>query len=259
MLAEPDRPSALADYRPSPDAIEVRSAVATCTSLRLEVAGVAADLIDAHTVLPDGTVVVAVDAMTPLGGLLVAARGSDGAVRLDFTHLVPVAVRARVRARVAVTGKIGRFDPAVLDSCDDDAVSGLLDLPPVALWAVEPDSVRVERHAATVQVPVAAYRAARPDPLAAVEAVHLSRLARLVRHDRHRMHLLASVVDPALTDSGTQLVPVAVDADGLTLRAETGYRHRDIRLPFHVRATDQTTLDQELRRLFPGVDRHLRG
>ncbi|MBE1490708.1 DUF2470 domain-containing protein [Plantactinospora soyae] len=251
VASEPDRSSARTDDRPSPDAVEVRSALVTCTSLRLEVAGTAADLIDAHAVLPDGTVVVAVDAMNPLGGLLVAARGADGAVRLDVTHLVPVPVRARVRAWLTVTGKVRRFDPAVLDSCDDDAVTALLGLPPVALWAVEPDSVHVERHGVAVEVPVEDYRAARPDPVAAVEAAHL---ARLVRHHRHVVHRFAALVDPALTASGARLVPVAVDADGLTLRAETPHRHHDIRLPFGVRVTDEAALDRELCRLLPGVD-----
>lgn len=253
MVSEPGRSSAIFDNRTSSDAVEVRSALAACSSLRLEVGGAAADLIDAHAVLSDGTVVVAVDAMTPLGGLLVAARGAHGAVRLDATHLVPVSVRARVRALVAVTGKVGRFDPAALDSCDD-AVMALLNLPPVALWAVEPGSVRVDRHGVDVEVPVAAYRAARPDPIAAVEAAHLAHLVRLVRHDRHVVHRFTALVDPALTAGGARLVPVAVDADGLTLRVETRHRHHDVRLPFRDRATDEAALDRELRRLLPGVD-----
>lgn len=251
MASETAPPSALTDDRPSPDAVEVRSALTTCTSLRLEVAGTAIDLIDAYAVLPDGTVVIAVDAISPLGGLLVAARGTDGAVRLDVTHLVPVPVRARVRARVTVTGKVGRFDPAVLDSCDDDTVMALLGLPPVALWAIQPDSVHVERQGAAVEVPVTAYHAARPDPVAAVEATHLARLA---RHHRHAVHRFAALVDPDLTATGARLVPVAVDADGLTLRAETAHRHHDIRLPFRVRVTDEAALDRELQRLLPGVD-----
>ncbi|WP_238009290.1 DUF2470 domain-containing protein [Dactylosporangium sp. AC04546] len=251
MASATEPPSALAGSRPSTDAVEVRSALATCTSLRLEVAGTAADLIDAHTVLPDGTIVVAVDAMTRLGGLLVAARGADHAVRLDVTHLVPVPVRARVRARVTVTGSVRRMDPAVLDSCDDGAVMSLLGLPPVALWTVEPGSVHVERHGAGAEVAVAAYYAARPDPVATVEAVHL---ARLIRHHRDAAHRLAALVDPELAATGARLVPVAVDADGLTLRAETVHRHDDVRLPFRVRVTDEATLDRELRRLLPDND-----
>ncbi|MDG4798288.1 DUF2470 domain-containing protein [Micromonospora sp. WMMD1082] len=250
MASATESPSTLADDRPSPDAVEARSAIATCTSLRLEVAGTAVDLIDTHAVLPDGTVVVGVDPMTPLGGLLVAARGTDGAVRLDVTHLVPVPVRARVRARVTVTGTVRRFDPAVLDSCDHDAVIALLRLPPVALWSIEPDGVRVERHGVAVDVPVATYHAARPDPVAAVEAAHLARLA---RHHPQLGHRFAALVDPELTATGARVVPVAVDADGLTLRAETAHRHHDVRLPFRVRVTDEAALDRELRRLLPGM------
>ncbi|MET7427334.1 hypothetical protein [Dactylosporangium sp. NPDC005555] len=50
-------------------------------------------------------------------------------------------------------------------------------------------------------------------------------------------------------------MPVAV-ADGLTLRAGTAHRHHDIRLPFHIRVTDEFILDRELRRLLPGADAH---
>ncbi|WP_432971134.1 DUF2470 domain-containing protein [Dactylosporangium sp. CA-233914] len=254
MTPERDRSPALTDEWPSRDAVEVRSALATCTSLRLGVAGAAVDLLDAHAVFSDGTVVVAVDAMAPVGGLLVAARGTDGAVRLDITSLIPVPVRARVRARVVVTGKAGRFDPALLDSCDSDAATALLDLPQTDLWTVHPDGIRLERHGAAVEVPVAAYRAARPDPVAAVEAAHLSRLAGWVRHHRQVVHRFAVPVEPALTAApGARLVPVGVDADGLTLRAETAERHHDIRLPFGVRVTDEAALDRELRRLLPGM------
>ncbi|GGM49955.1 DUF2470 domain-containing protein [Dactylosporangium sucinum] len=248
MASATEPSSALAPDRQPADAVEVRSALATATSVRLEVAGAAADLIDAHAVLPDGTIVVAVDAMTRLGGLLVVARGADGAVRLDVTHLVPVPVRARVRARMTVTGRVRRLDPAFLDSCDDDAVMALLGLPPVALWTIEPGSVHVERHGAAVELPVEAYRAARPDPIAAVEAAHL---ARLIRQHREAAHRFAALVDPDLAATGARLVPVAVDADGLTLRAETAHRHHDVRLPFRLRVTDEATLDRELRRLLP--------
>ncbi|MDG4830726.1 DUF2470 domain-containing protein [Solwaraspora sp. WMMD1047] len=256
MAFDSTPPSALTDDRPSTAAVEVRSALVTCTSLRLGVADTATDLIDAHAVLPDGTVVLAIDAMSPLGGLLVAARGADGAVRLDLTHLVPVPVRARVRARVQVTGGVRRFDPAMLDSCDDDAIMALLALPPVALWAVEPADVRVERDAVVTEIPVAAYHAARPDPVAAVEA---AQLARLLRHDRHVGDRFAALVDPDLTATGARLVPVAVDAGGLTLRAETAHRHHDIRVPFRVRVTDEATLDRELRLLLPGVQARRHG
>ncbi|BCB84587.1 DUF2470 domain-containing protein [Phytohabitans suffuscus] len=255
MASETQRSSALAGGRPAPDAVEVRSALAACASLRLEVGGTAADLVDAHAVLPDGTVVIAVDAMTPFGGLLVAARGADGAVRLDLTHLVPVAVRARVRAWVTITGRVRRFDPAALDVCDDDAVMALLGLPPLALWAVEPESVRVERPGTAVEVPVTAYHTARPDPVATVEAAHLTRL---VRHDAHLVRRFAALVALDLT-AAARLVPVAIDADGLTLRAETAHRHHDIRLPFRVRVTDETTLDRELRRLLTGMDARRHG
>ncbi|MER7165796.1 DUF2470 domain-containing protein [Micromonospora sp. NPDC000207] len=255
MALDAEQSSLLADVGQAADAVRVRSVLTVATSLRLRVADTDTDLMDAHATLPDGTVVVAADAMTPLGGLLVAARGADGAVQLDVTDLVPVPVRARVRAWMTLTGRVDRFDPETLDTCDHDAVVALLGLPPVALWAIRPDTVRIRRHEATVQVPIAAYHAARPDPVAAVEAAHLARLIR--NHPRlHRR--IAATVDSDLIVSGTRVVPVALDAEGLTIRAETGHRHHDVRLPFAGRVTDEATLDRELHRLAAddGPSRH---
>ncbi|NJC12826.1 hypothetical protein F4558_002652 [Micromonospora profundi] len=227
-------------------AVTARSALAAAPSLRLRLGDVCADLIESHAVLPDGTVILAVDAMSRTGGLLVAARGRPGAVRLDVTQLVPVAVRSRVRARVWMQGTARRFDSGILDSCDCDTVMSLLDLPPVALWAVEPIEIGLTDDIGDTSVSVSAYRGARPDPLAADEAVHLQHLT-----DRHGdlLDQLAARVDPALTAGSTRVVPVAVDADGIVLRAEAPARHTDVRLPFAHRVTRSADLAEGLRML----------
>ncbi|WP_405097819.1 DUF2470 domain-containing protein [Micromonospora sp. NBC_01412] len=210
-------------------AVTARSALSTVPSLRLRLGDTAVDLMGTHAVLPDGTVILAVDAMTRTGGLLVAARGRPGAVRLDVTQLVPVAARSRVRAKVWVLGTAHRFDPVSLESCDGDTVMSLLDLPPVALWAVEPVEVGLLRNLDEANVSVSAYRAARPDPLATVEAVYLPHLA--LQHN-DVLDQLATLIDPVLTARSTRVIPVAVDADGIVLRAEEVGGHTDVRLPF---------------------------
>ncbi|WP_422734569.1 DUF2470 domain-containing protein [Micromonospora sp. WMMD558] len=245
------RPADLAHAAPATDAstagaVTARSALSAAASLRLRLDDATVDLIGSHTVLPDGTVVLAVDAMTRTGGLLVAARGRPGAVRLDVTQLVPVAVRSRVRARVRVLGTARRFDPASLDSCDSDTVMSLLDLPPVALWAVEPVQVGLTRDRGEATVSISAYRAARPDPLATVEAVHLQHLTQ--RHS-DVLDQLATLLDPALTARSTRVLPVAVDADGVVLRAEASHGHTDVRLPFARRVTEGAGLAEGLRTL----------
>ncbi|WP_410813953.1 DUF2470 domain-containing protein [Micromonospora sp. 067-2] len=228
------------------DAATARSVLAASPSLRLRIDDAAVDLLTSHAVLPDGTVVLAVDAMSRTGGLLVAARGRAGAVRLDVTQLVPVAVRARVRARVRVLGTARRFDPLSLDSCDSSTVMTLLDLPPVALWAVEPVEVGLTRDIGATTVGIGAYRAARPDPLAIHETAHL---LHLTRQHSDILEQLATLVDPELTATSARVVPVAVDADGIVLRAEAAEGHTDVRLPFPQRVTRGAGLAEGLRLL----------
>ncbi|MGC4892323.1 DUF2470 domain-containing protein [Micromonospora sp. DT31] len=228
------------------DAVAARSVLAAATSLRLTLGDVTTDLLCGHTVLPDGTIVLAVDAMSSTGGLLVAARGRAGAVRLDLTHLAPVAVRARVRARLSILGTARRFDPASLDSCDPAAVMSLLDLPPVALWAVEPVEIVLTRETGPAEVGPDAYRVARPDPVAADEAAHLAHLSRCHRDVVDR---LAALLDPLATAGATRVVPVAVDARGIVLRAERPDGHTDTRLPFARALTASAGLAEALRML----------
>ncbi|TDB82561.1 DUF2470 domain-containing protein [Micromonospora sp. KC721] len=232
------------------DAAMARSVLSATPSLRLRLGDATVDLIDSHAVLPDGTVVLAVDAMTQTGGLLVATRGRPGAVRLDVTQLVPVAVRSRVRARVRMLGTVRRLDPAVLDSCDGDSIMSLLDLPPVALWALEPVEVGLDRDSGETTVSISAYRSARPDPFAADEAEHLRHLT---QQHGDVLGQLATLLVPALTTMSARVVPVAVDADGIVLRAETTDRHTDVRLPFARRITKSADLAEGLRTLLAAV------
>ncbi|MFV2102368.1 DUF2470 domain-containing protein [Micromonospora sp. LOL_024] len=235
------------------DAVAARSALSTATSLRLQVGDTTVDLIGSHVLLPDGTVVVAVDAMCRTGGLLVAARGRPGAVRLDVTQIIPVAVRSRVRARVRVLGTAHRFDPASLASCDDTTIMSLLDLPPVALWVVEPVDVGLTRDSGETTVGISVYRAARPDPLAADEAGLLQRLA---QQHGDVLDQLATLVDPAWTAGSARVVPVALDADGIALRAEAPDRHTDLRIPFAQRVTVGAGLAEQLPALLAEAARH---
>ncbi|MGX1615762.1 DUF2470 domain-containing protein [Micromonospora chalcea] len=227
------------------DAVAARCVLSAASSLRLTLGDTTADLLSAHAVLPDGTIVLAVDAMSRTGGLLVAARGRDGAVRLDVTHLAPVAVRSRVSARLRISGTARRFDPAALDSCDPATVMSLLDLPPVALWTIEPDEIVLDRAARPVALDLGAYRAARPDPIAVDEAAHLQHLTRC---HSDLLDRLGALIDPA-TAGSTRIVPVALDAEGIVLRAERPDGHADTRLPFARPVTAEDCLTEALRTL----------
>ncbi|MBF5033170.1 MULTISPECIES: DUF2470 domain-containing protein [unclassified Micromonospora] len=226
------------------DAVSARCVLSAASSVRLTLGDTTADLLSAHAVLPDGTIVLAVDAMSRTGGLLVAARGHSGAVRLDVTHLAPVAVRSRVRARLRIVGTARRFDPAALDACDPATVMSLLDLPPVALWALAPDEIVLDRAAEPVAVDLGTYRAARPDPIAVDEAAHLAHLARC---HGDLLDRLGTLVDRGA--DGTRIVPVALDAEGIVLRAERSGGHTDTRLSFARPVTAGAGLAEALRTL----------
>jgi hypothetical protein len=203
MAPDPNR---MSDGMPVCDAAATRSVLAVSGSLLIRTGDTASELIAAHAVLPDGSVALAVDAMTPVGGQLVAARGRPSGVRLEITSVVPVPVRCRVRARVTITGTVRALDPATLDDCD-----------------------------------------ARPDPLAAVEASYLHQLV------RHGVDRLTLPVDFRLSSASARLLPVAIDADGLTMRAETRQGHHDARLPFASRITAEADLARELALLTPAI------
>ncbi|SNT55645.1 hypothetical protein SAMN05421812_109253 [Asanoa hainanensis] len=233
--------SRTSDGVPASDAVAARSVVALSSSLLLRTGETASELVAAHAVLPDGSVALAVDAMTPIGGQLVAARGRPGGVRLHVTSVVPVRVRCRVRARLTVTGTVRALDPAALDDCDATTIAALLDLPPVALWAVEPVGVHLERHSAAGDVSLPAYRAAQPDPVAAVEATYLHQLVGPDGPGVERLSLPVGWRPPH-----ARLAAVAIDADGLTVRAERRQGHHDVRLPFTSRVTTEDELAREL-------------
>ncbi|MEV4538482.1 DUF2470 domain-containing protein [Asanoa sp. NPDC049518] len=233
--------SRMSDGVPADDAVAARSVLALSSSLLLHTGDTVTELMAAHAVLPDGSVALAVDAMTPLGGGLVAARGRRDGVRLQLTSVVPVRVRCRVRARLTVTGTVRALDPASLDDCDAETVASLLDLPPVALWAVEPVGVHLERHSTAGDVPLPAYRAARPDPVAAVESRFLHEL---VGPDGLGVEHLS--LPAGWRPAHARLAPVAIDADGLTVRAERRQDHQDVRLPFTSRVATEDELSREL-------------
>ncbi|MFY1702880.1 DUF2470 domain-containing protein [Micromonospora sp. WMMA1923] len=236
-------------------AVVARSALSAATSLRLAVADAAVDLTGSHAVLPEGTVVLAVDAMSRTGGFLVAARGRTGAAQIDVTHLVPVAARSRVRARLRILGTARPFDPASLDLCDGDTVMSLLALPPVALWTVEPTRIRLTRDHDERTVDTGAYRAARADPVAGDEAAHLHHLT-----GRHRdlVDQLAMLLDPTLRASSARVLPIALDADGVVLRAEAPHWHTDVRLAFPRRVAGAVGLTEGLRALLAEAARAAR-
>lgn len=136
-----------------------------CRSLSVNVGGEATDLHDCHVLLDDGSVALAVDALTSLGGRFVGVRGAPRGVRLDFTCLSAARTHDRVRLQVTILGTVRAFDPATLDDCSGSTVLAILDLPQVDLWVVRPLDVVVMSDGDVANLPVAEYsRAVRQAP-----------------------------------------------------------------------------------------------
>ncbi|MET9496075.1 DUF2470 domain-containing protein [Streptomyces sp. NPDC006552] len=148
-----------------------------------------------------------------LTAALAAAPHSGLAVYAEVTDVAPVAVRERVRARLALSGRLTPAGP------------GTLVLRPARAALSEDDTVRT--------LDAAALGAAAPDPLAAQEAELLDHL------DTGHADLLAELARPARADALTGVVavrPLRLDRTGLVLRLERAATHQDVRVPFRTAA-----------------------
>lgn len=143
----------------------------------------------------------------------------DVEARIEITDVAAVAARDRVRARVTAHGWLS------LDHADP-----CLGTQEVVL-EIERATLTESCLAATVRP--ADLAAADVDPLAVREADLLLHLA-----DAHAgaVDLLTRLVDPAVLQAATRVLPLAIDRYGIVLRVERRRGHRDVRLPFGARA-----------------------
>ncbi|MFH9954382.1 DUF2470 domain-containing protein [Streptomyces roseolus] len=212
---------------------QVRSVLARAVSLSLTLDGRTYDLLGAHTVGARGRITLHPPADTPLSDHLSdhLSRAPLGGLdaRIDLTDIAPTALRDRVRARVALTGRLAPAAPGDLGSLR-------LDLARVTL-----------RTGTGVQeVAPGAYTLAAPDPLALEEAALLTHLA-----DAH-----ADLVSDLVVLAGSRLphgvlraLPLAIDRHAVSLRCEYGEGHCDLRLLFPGEARDAAEAGDMVRRL----------
>ncbi|MGY0490566.1 DUF2470 domain-containing protein [Streptomyces sp. WG-D5] len=144
--------------------------------------------------------------------LATAPRSGLGAYA-EFTDVAPVVVRDRVRARLALSGRLSNAGPDTL-----------VFRPARAAFA-EDDTVRV--------LDMTELAAAAPDPLASVEAELLSHLD--TGHADLLVQLAETVGERDLADV-LDIRPVRLDRKGLVLRLERDQAHEDARIAFHTPA-----------------------
>ncbi|MFI8321578.1 DUF2470 domain-containing protein [Streptomyces sp. NPDC085529] len=208
---------------------QVRSVLARAISLSLTLDGQTYDLLGAHTVGARGRITLHPPADTPLTDHLDRAPLRTLDVRVDLTDIAPTALRDRVRARVALTGRLAPATPG-------DPGSLRLDLARITL----------RTGTGTEEVDPAAYALAAPDPLALEEAALLTHLA-----DAHPdlVSDLVVLAGSRLPHGVVRALPLAMDRHAVSLRCEYGEGHCDLRLLFPAEARDAATAGDMVRRL----------
>lgn len=220
-----------------------RTALAAAASASVRWDGGRVDLLGCHHDDAQGDVILTLESTSVLVGAAQAAQaaraapGGDLSVQVQLTELCPVQANQRVRAKVALTGRLA------VDVVPPDPAPGR---------SVVTLRVRVERvtfeEADHEPVLVAApeYRTAEPDPLHAVAADHLQHLS---AHHPDAVETLARLCPRATLVGATRVLPLAFDRYGLVLRVERLRGHRDVRLPFARRVDGPASAAEQLRLL----------
>ncbi|MER5182783.1 DUF2470 domain-containing protein [Streptomyces sp. NPDC002896] len=201
----------------------IRSVLVRAGSLTLTTDGHRYDLVGLHHVDGKGQVRLRLPADDPLVARAVCAPRGALAALLEFTDVSPTSVRARVRAKVTLSGWLALTGDTEDDGDDaddaDDGSSLRLDLARATLETGE-DMVVVGLDELVL---------AEADPLAVEEAALLTHLV-----DAHQdmVTRLARLAGPRLLQGVVRVQPVALDRYGITLRCEYASGHGDLRLLF---------------------------
>jgi Protein of unknown function (DUF2470) len=152
--------------------------------------------------------------------------GHSAPAVVEIADAAPLPVRDRIRCRVRIHG-YAAFAP--------DGDEGLL---------VRPLAVELEVDGTSTPIDLALLTNENVDPFATAEAAMLSHLA-----NGHPSELgaMRRLLPARLHDA--RVTPLALDSEGLTLRAESGARHRDVRLSFSAPATGPEDLLDRLQEL----------
>lgn len=144
---------------------------------------------------------------------------------VEIAEAAPLPVRERIRSRVRIHG-FAAFDG------DDDVL------------LTRPLSVELEVDGVRTPVDVAFLTNDLVDPFAGCEAAMLAHLA---HGHPTELRAIRRLLPARLHDA--RVIPLALDSDGLTLRAELPVGHRDVRLRFAQRATTPEELITQLQEL----------
>lgn len=227
-------------YRPDPHALlpgpaERARTVACRHGATVCAAGVEGSRLLAHAITEAGQVLVAVPTDGDLVRAVTTAPRADLSALVMVTDHAPVPLRRPVRAQLWLSGWLTPVHPrderaAVLAFADARPTEVLLDVgQSVTLLRLDLAEVVLGEGGAVLDVSPLEFLAARPDPLAALEADHLAHLD--VDHPEF-LTLLGGLLPAGVIGPGDVLRPLGLDRFGFRLRVERPGGHQDVRVPF---------------------------
>ncbi|PRY47612.1 uncharacterized protein DUF2470 [Geodermatophilus tzadiensis] len=184
----------------------------------------------AHATTANGQVLVLVPADGEVAGAV--QERADVSALLMVSDRAPVPLRDPVRATLWLSGwltpvPVADRTAAALAFAEVRPEGALLDVGgAAALLRLDLAEVVLREGGGCTEVSPAGFAAARPDPLAAVEAGVLQHL------ERDHPDVLAVLRSRVAVGPGEVVRPLGVDRFGYRLRVERPGGHRDVRVPF---------------------------
>jgi hypothetical protein len=191
----------------------------------------------AHAITAAGQFLVVVPRDGELFSAVTSAPDSDLSALLMVTDHAPVPLRRPVRAQLWLSGWATTIRPedqraAVLAFADVRPDGVLLDVGgTAALLRLDLAEVVLGEGREGIDVSPGEFLAARPDPLAGVEADHLRHLD---SDHPEFLALLGGLLPAGIVGTDDVLRPLGVDRFGFRLRVERTSGHHDLRVPFPV-------------------------
>ncbi|MBB3084240.1 DUF2470 domain-containing protein [Geodermatophilus sabuli] len=223
----PAPPAVLADPAERARTVASREAAALC------VRGLAPSRPLAHATTRDGQVLV----LVPSGGEVATALAAepDLTTVLMVSDRAPVPLRDSLRAQLWLSGWLTPVHPAdqrvaAVAFADVRPVGHLLDVGRgTTLLRLDLAEVVLREGTSCAEIGPPEYAAARPDPLAGVEA---GMLRHLDRDHPEVLHLLRSRIPAGELGPRDVVRPLGIDRFGYRLRIERLTSSRDLRIPF---------------------------
>jgi hypothetical protein len=230
----PDQP-ARTTGAPRPAPAERARTVVARAGATVCAAGIEGTRVLAHAVTAAGQTLLVVPRDGELLSAVAAAPDNDLSALLMVTDHAPVPLRRPVRAQLWLSGWVTTVRAedqraAVLAFAGVRPDEILLDVGrAAALLRLDLAEVVLGEGGAGIDVSVAEFLAARPDPLAGVEADHLRHLD---SDHPEFLALLGGLLPAGTVGADDVLRPLGVDRFGFRLRVERPSGHHDLRVPF---------------------------